>query len=907
MKLFLYYALHSMKNQLKKLLKSWVLIFILVCALIGGLIGFGASKLSDMAEDEPEGPGQEIILPDDGEPWGGELPDEEPPEDAVPLGETVLHLVELIAGAVVLALLVFEVISADKNGSRIFLPADVNLLFAAPMRPQSVLLFRLMTQLGMALLASIYLLFQLPNLMWNVGLGLWPSLAVVAAWGLTIMIGKLVQTLLYTVCSTHPGAKPYIRRAVYVVLALVAVGWFVFWKQSGEKPLAAAMQFFCAPTSRWIPVWGWLKGVVAFAAEGSTAGALACIGLSVLTAAVLLFIIRRVRADFYEDAMAKSEEMAELLDRAQRQKSGVVFKKRKKDRDDGLRRDGLNRGAGAAMFFHKSLYNRFRFARLGVFTKTAETYLLTAVAASLLCRLVLRMEGGTGLILVSLLLGVFAFYRTMGNPLGEDTRMDYFRLVPESTWAKLFYSLLGGSVNCLLDLLPAMIASVLLLQTNPLPALAWLLFIVSVDFYGTCVGTFINLSTPESAGKTIKQMVQVMFLYFGLLPDVAAVAIVWVVAESASAGVLAGAAVNVVLGLLLFLLTPLFLSPRTGRRLAAAEWGPELRRKARGVFSRLGVSGAMILLISSAVQVVLVKLLNAVTPAWRTWPAGMWVLGFAPLYLVGVPVGLLIARRAPASAPEKKTMTVGRYLCILLICIFMMEAGNAVGILLQSLLEGLLGGIPVNPIETFATDDSLVLRILFLVILAPLIEEFIFRRTLIDRMRPYGEKLAVVTSAVMFGLFHGNLSQMFYAFALGLVFGYVYLRTGKLRCTVGLHMIINLFGGVVSAELAEWAGSGLAALEDLESLDPAALLESGLPDLSGVITPGVVALMVYTVVLLGCAVAGLVVLCIKSRRVYFDPAPMELPRGKRFPTVYLNAGMLLFVAVCLVSVVSTYL
>ncbi|MBQ5567269.1 MAG: hypothetical protein IIT35_05380 [Oscillospiraceae bacterium] len=52
MRLFGYYALHSFVNQLKKLFKTWVLIFIVVCMLIGGLIGFGAATLSEMAEEQ---------------------------------------------------------------------------------------------------------------------------------------------------------------------------------------------------------------------------------------------------------------------------------------------------------------------------------------------------------------------------------------------------------------------------------------------------------------------------------------------------------------------------------------------------------------------------------------------------------------------------------------------------------------------------------------------------------------------------------------------------------------------------------------------------------------------------------------------------------------------------------------
>ena len=62
-------------------------------------------------------------------------------------------------------------------------------------------------------------------------------------------------------------------------------------------------------------------------------------------------------------------------------------------------------------------------------------------------------------------------------------------------------------------------------------------------------------------------------------------------------------------------------------------------------------------------------------------------------------------------------------------------------------------------------------------------------------------KADIVFSALMFGLFHMNLYQFFYAFLLGLVFGYVYLRTRRLRYTVFMHMSINAIGGVTITAL----------------------------------------------------------------------------------------------------------
>lgn len=323
------------------------------------------------------------------------------------------------------------------------------------------------------------------------------------------------------------------------------------------------------------------------------------------------------------------------------------------------------------------------------------------------------------------------------------------------------------------------------------------------------------------------------------------------------------------------------------------------RRRARAVFSMQGLGATLILAVSSLVTAGIVLLLDHVMPGWRSWPYSVWVLSFAPLYLAAFPLGLLVARRAPAAPPEKDSMTAGRFVCIVLICICVMQAGNIVGLVLQELVRRVLGGEPVNPIASLAADNSLVMRILFMVILAPLVEEFFFRRTLIDRMRPYGEKLAVVTSAAMFGLFHGNLAQMFYAFSLGLVFGWVYLRTGRLRYTVALHAFINLTFGVLSVELVKWAGPGLELLDQIN--DPSALSDAMWH--AGTVTPGLIVYFLFVLLLFGAMIAGLVLLIVRGRRVRFRPAPLELPRGQRFSTAWINVGMILFTVICAASIV----
>ena len=61
MRLFGYYAWHSVVNQLRKLFKTWVLIFLVICMAIGGFIGIGAAMLEDAAGGDEEIVESEVI------------------------------------------------------------------------------------------------------------------------------------------------------------------------------------------------------------------------------------------------------------------------------------------------------------------------------------------------------------------------------------------------------------------------------------------------------------------------------------------------------------------------------------------------------------------------------------------------------------------------------------------------------------------------------------------------------------------------------------------------------------------------------------------------------------------------------------------------------------------------------
>ena len=545
MKLYLYYAAHSFVNQIKKLFRSWVAIFILVCFVFGILVGVGAGLISDAYSKKGEAP----------EPAEEETVEPEAEQSFSPDPGKVRAVVGLAVTGVVLAMFLFHVWRSDKSGSQIFLMADVNLLFSAPMKPQSVLLFRLMSQIFLLVFAGVYLGFQIPNLVLNLGMAVSTALFLVLAWIMTIVYSQLIGVLVYTVTSTHTKLKRYISPFVLAVIALIGGGFYLYQTMSGKAFFEAADAFFNGGYANWIPVVGWIKGMVVFSMDGKTGLSFACVGLLLFGIAVITWAVWQIKADFYEDAMAGSQIREEKL---AARRAGMTFKRRK-DRGENLRRDGLW-GSGAKMFFTKSLYNRFRFGILKVFTKTSLFYLGLAVLFSAF--LVFAVKTRNFYIFGLLLCGV-VFFRAMGNPLSADMEKTCFVMIPASFHSKVFWSALGGTVNCALDLLPALLVSAVFLRANVGVVLGVYLLAVALDFYVGQVLLLLDLLLPTSIAQQVKQAITVLFIYFGLVPPAAIIAVIGIFFSLTVAIWVAALAMTAV-GLIFFAISPLILE--NGRR-----------------------------------------------------------------------------------------------------------------------------------------------------------------------------------------------------------------------------------------------------------------------------------------------------------------------------------------------------
>lgn len=340
---------------------------------------------------------------------------------------------------------------------------------------------------------------------------------------------------------------------------------------------------------------------------------------------------------------------------------------------------------------------------------------------------------------------------------------------------------------------------------------------------------------------------------------------------------------------------PQYPQPPIANRNPFFEWLKQARRD----FSRIGASLCLMVVVWYALATVLEGALYAAvggkgeTPNWVTY-----VGSGVPLYLIAMPIAVMLMGKSTVIETRKFDMKPGLFFKLLLMCLPMMWAGSVFGSMLSMVLSN---GEATDRVADLAMQTN-IWNVVFLVIVGPIFEEWLFRKQLIDHTRKYGEKTAILLSGLAFGLFHMNLFQFFYAFLLGLMFGYVYTRTSKLRYSTAMHMIINFNGGV----LAPWVLTRVD-LDQLEKVSEAA--ENGnaaaMEQWASQNVEGLAIMLVYFVLYGAVILAGFVLLIRNFKKFEFYTAPEELPRGTRAKTVCGNVGMIMFIMVtCMLTAVN---
>lgn len=261
-----------------------------------------------------------------------------------------------------------------------------------------------------------------------------------------------------------------------------------------------------------------------------------------------------------------------------------------------------------------------------------------------------------------------------------------------------------------------------------------------------------------------------------------------------------------------------------------------------------------------------------------------------PTNFIAYPLVFLMFKKVPTKmtgreAASQKKMPVSH----LLISFCIAYAGTTIFNLLGNLLTTIIGFIKQSPVnnvvQNLVTTIEPLPLFICVVIFAPIMEEILFRKLIIDRTVNYGEALSILFSGLVFGLFHGNLNQFCYAFFLGAFFSFIYIRTRNILYPILLHMLINFFSGFLGALLqqGEWFQEYMAVQTEEE------MINILLNHLGEFIVYAGFSFFVY-----GIIIAGIAFFFANRKKLAAVPHEEDLPKGLRFKAMLLNPGVILF-------------
>ena len=131
-----------------------------------------------------------------------------------------------------------------------------------------------------------------------------------------------------------------------------------------------------------------------------------------------------------------------------------------------------------------------------------------------------------------------------------------------------------------------------------------------------------------------------------------------------------------------------------------------------------------------------------------------------------------------------------------------MNIGSFIGCFaLMALITAIIGIISlVFKLKIESNDNSILpdyptlylnMTLFSTIIIAPIIEEMIFRGVIMNDLKEYGYKTAIIINSVLFGLAHTEIEKVIITIFLGIIFSYVAYRY-SLRYSILLHMVWNL-------------------------------------------------------------------------------------------------------------------
>ncbi len=275
--------------------------------------------------------------------------------------------------------------------------------------------------------------------------------------------------------------------------------------------------------------------------------------------------------------------------------------------------------------------------------------------------------------------------------------------------------------------------------------------------------------------------------------------------------------------------------------------------------------------------------------------------------VVGTVVLSVALRKVPKVKIEKHRLKFGHLLLLIMMMYGLSQVGSLMGMPIHLILSA-IGTVgkeqeSIGEFQTLLMGSSQIVMIITVGILPAIFEELLFRKFLIDRTIRHGEFISCAMSGIMFGLWHGNFQQFFFAFFIGVLFAFVYIRTGNIIYTMIMHCSMNLVTTTVTTQLLQKLLEKMGVNIDSGTINESLLNSEAVRQL----IPVILLTVLWLIILTGFQITGFVLFIVKRKKFKLTAMDGEPPRKVLLRSLTHNPEMWVFFSFALLLFVHTYL
>ncbi len=418
------------------------------------------------------------------------------------------------------------------KGSTYFRMSDVNFLFPAPFRPNQVLIYGFIRQIGGTLFLMMIALFQIPNLKNNFVMKPYGPFIIMIAVLMFMFAYPVFAMLMYSWSSKSAGRRKLGKALIDGAAILVVAGFL--WKLAQTRALVPALTgLLDQDIVNWIPFIGWIKMVLSAAVDGITPAFWLGIGLTAAFVSGFTIWIYRMNLDYYEDVL-EATEYAEAALAAKKDGRNLQFSMKVKK---GIRQ-GIS-GNGGMAIFSKSMLEMRKTSWILFVDRTTVTVIAASIAFKLFMPAEAVSDGFISMFSILAFSVYMLFFFSIQGRWSLELGKPYIFLIPVSTPEKLFFATLTEHIKNLLD------GTILFL-------LAGVLFKANAVMVAGCIFSYMMFGAVFLYGDVLARrlfggvhakglmiFLKLIFILLVLVPGIGAVVAVGILTESTILMVLA--------------------------------------------------------------------------------------------------------------------------------------------------------------------------------------------------------------------------------------------------------------------------------------------------------------------------------------------------------------------------------